>query len=79
MAIVEKNIYMQWRVCSDDYKEIIDNEGEARRCYGRIRKEIKDEEEGRVELFGRSSYEGTWILLQEFELGIDEDEDEDED
>lgn len=69
--------YIQWRVTGDDYKEIFDNETEARRAYGRVRKEVREEEEGRAELYGRSSHEGKWILLQEFELGATDEDDDD--
>jgi hypothetical protein len=35
---------------------------------------IKEEEEGRCELYGRTSITSEWILLQEFELGEGESE-----
>lgn len=60
--------YTQWRVTGNNYKEIFDNVTEARRAYGRVRKKVRKEEEGRAELYGKTSHEGKWILLQEFEL-----------
>jgi len=66
------NNYIQWRVVADSYREIFDNEPEARRAYGKQRNIIKDEEEGRCELQGRTTHTTAWIMLQEFELGDDD-------
>ena len=72
--------YIQFRVVSDEYREIFDKEDVARRAYGKQKIAIREEEEGLVELYARSSHDGAWILIQEFQLGPDdEDEDEDED
>ncbi len=71
--------YIQFRIVSDDYREIFDTEAVARRAYGKQKQAIKEEDEGLVELFARTSHDGSWILIQEFQLGADEDEDEDED
>ena len=73
------NKYIQFRVVSDEYREIFDQEAVARRAYGKQKQEIREEEEGLVELFARSSHDGAWILIQEFQLGADDDDDEDED
>jgi hypothetical protein len=66
----------QWRVISADYKEIFDNEPEARRAYGKQRNAIRAEEEGRCELLERENIKSQWLLLQEFQLGLDEEEEE---
>jgi hypothetical protein len=71
--------YIQFRVVSDEYREIFDKEDVARRAYGKQKIAIREEEEGLVELFARTSHDGSWILIQEFQLGSGEDEDEDED
>lgn len=64
----------QWRVVGENYREMFDNEPEARRAYGKQRNMIKENEEGRCELYGRTSITSEWILLQEFELGEGESE-----
>lgn len=66
----------QWRVVAEGYKEIFDNEPEARRAYGKQRNSIRQEEEGRCELFVRENIKSAWILLQEFQLGELEEEGE---
>lgn len=68
--------YIQWRVIAEAYKEIFDNEPEARRAYGKQRNLIKEEEEGRCELQGRTSHSNSWVMLQEFELGDNDTDDE---
>jgi hypothetical protein len=65
----------QWRVVGESYREMFDNEPEARRAYGKQRNLIKEQEEGRCELYGRTSITSDWILLQEFELGEEEEGD----
>jgi len=65
----------QWRVVGESYREMFDNEPEARRAYGKQRNLIKGQEEGRCELYGRTSITSDWILLQEFELGEEEEGD----
>jgi hypothetical protein len=69
-------MFMQWRIVSESYKKMFDNETEARRAYGKLSKEITEEGEGSVEMFAREEYGGEWTLVQEFILG-DQDEDED--
>lgn len=68
----------QWRVVAADYKEIFDNEPEARRSYGKQRNLIRQEEEGRCELYERDNLKSAWVLLQEFQLGADEEDEGDE-
>jgi hypothetical protein len=70
--------YIQWRVIAEAYKEIFDNEPEARRAYGKQRNLIKEEEEGRCELQGRTSHSTNWVMLQEFELGDNDTDADDE-
>lgn len=70
--------FIQWRVVGEAYKEIFDNEPEARRAYGKQRNLIRQEEAGRCELFGRTAPTSSWVMLQEFELGVDDDSEDDE-
>ena len=65
--MVEKK---QWRVVAANYKEIFDNEPEARRAYGKQRNFIRQKEEGMCELYERDNLKSAWVLLQEFQLEV---------
>jgi hypothetical protein len=70
--------YEAFKVVADGYRETFDSEQMAKRAFGIIKKEIKDDGDGYVELYFRKTEDAEWKLLQEFVLES-EDEDEDED
>lgn len=71
--------YEAFKVVADGYRETFDSEQMAKRAFGIIKKEIKDDGEGYVELHFRETKNAEWELLQEFVLESDDDDDQDDD
>jgi len=69
--------FIQWKVKSVGYTDTFDNEPAARRDYGKLKAEIKEENEGWVEFYARETLKANWELQQEFRLNEEEEGDDD--
>lgn len=58
----------QWLLKAENYHEILDNEPEAKRRYGKLRKKIIENNIGYCKIFSKYIEDENWILLQEFKI-----------
>jgi len=70
--------YIQWKIKAEGIVDCFDNELQTRRDYGILKKEIKAEESGWVEMYARTTMNGKWELQQEYRLNMEEEEEDDE-
>jgi hypothetical protein len=61
----------QWEVRAEDYANCFDNLKSAKRDFGLLKKDIKEDEEGWVELYYRADDKSPWVMQQRFYLGIE--------
>lgn len=60
--------YLQFKVIGNNYLETFTHEPPARRAYGSIKNALKNKD-GFIQLYARTSFDESWILLLELQTG----------
>ena len=76
--------FIQWKVVGPNekltrVKKTYDKLKSAKVDFGKACQFVDEDEKGSARLWGRTSFTGDWVLIQEFDYDCDDDDDDDED